>query len=34
MSGFKQNYVNEGNNPYIVAEIGIYHNGVIDLAKK
>jgi N,N'-diacetyllegionaminate synthase len=34
MLGFKQNHLNEGQSPYFIAEIGINHNGVFDLAKK
>ncbi len=32
--GFKEKYLSEGPNPYFIAEIGINHNGHLDLAKR
>lgn len=34
MSGFKEKYLNKSPEPYFIAEIGINHNGVFDLAKR
>ncbi len=31
---FKNNYLKKGSEPYFIAEIGINHNGHIDLAKR
>ena len=32
--GFKEEYLKAGKYPYFIAEIGINHNGQIDLAKR
>lgn len=34
MNGFKEKYLSKGKVPYFIAEIGINHNGVMDIAKK
>lgn len=34
MSGFKVKHLNQNPEPYFIAEIGINHNGVFDLAKR
>lgn len=32
--GFKEKHLKKGNSPYVIAEIGINHNGRLDLAKR
>jgi sialic acid synthase SpsE len=32
--GFKEKYLREGKYPYFIAEIGINHNGYVDVAKR
>jgi len=34
MHGFKEKYLKEGSEPYFIAEIGINHNGSMDMAKR
>ena len=34
MTSFKEKYLKKGNAPYFIAEIGINHNGRMDLAKE
>ncbi len=34
MNGFKQKYLKKGPQPYFIAEIGINHNGRMELAKR
>ena len=32
--GFIEKYLKEGSNPYFIAEIGINHNGYVDIARR
>ena len=32
--GFKEKFLKEGSEPYFIAEIGINHNGRLDLARR
>mgnify|MGYP005633371287 CR=1 FL=1 len=34
MGGFKEKYLKKGSEPYFIAEIGINHSGLFDLAKR